>query len=254
MFKFKTLFSAITLIISLLSFLTKMWIGPGSYCGTPYGGTTVTLKETYTHTPGYCTKKDPEGGRWQEMQPVPAGCTTTPLPIELLSFTAVSSLNNSIQIDWQTTTETNNDYFTIERSFTLTDWEEIDKVHGAGNSSTILNYNTIDNNPFDGVSYYRLKQTDYDGASSYSKIVPVNLDKFKDFEVYPNPAVDKMTFRGCPEDGSYVLINSVGEIITLNLEVADTRAVLDVTVFEAGLYILEVRTPFGIERRKIVTQ
>ncbi len=232
---------------------TNMWIGPGSYCAGfdvfPYGGEIVEYNGIlYTHK-GYCSNAGP--GHWDFKE---TGTCDAVLPIELLSFTAIPTLNNSIQLNWQTATEVNNDFFTIERCITIPNWEEISRIDGAGNSSIYIKYNTIDNNPFIGTSYYRLKQTDYDGTTSYSQIVSVNLDKITDFEVYPSPAVDKLNFKGCPKNASYVLTNSIGQKITLNIEVVNTRAVLDVTVFEKGFYILEVITSFGVETRKIVIE
>ncbi|HRH67858.1 MAG TPA: hypothetical protein PLU53_16300, partial [Bacteroidia bacterium] len=95
----------------------------------------------------------------------------SPLPIELLSFTA-HSVDNGCKLEWVTATEINNDYFTLERSHNGKDFEEIRKLKGAGNASHILSYSSIDEHPFSGVSYYRLKQTDYDGHFQYSDLVP----------------------------------------------------------------------------------
>ena len=84
------------------------------------------------------------------------------LPIELLSFTGEQHNENNI-LKWITASETNNDYFTVERSFDAINFEEVGIVDGAGNSISTLNYSLIDNRPFDGVTYYRLTQTDFDG-------------------------------------------------------------------------------------------
>lgn|GEM_PF-835930 len=92
--------------------------------------------------------------------------TQTPLPIELLSFTA-NVVHESVRLNWATATETNNDFFTIERSTNLNDWEVLGFVDGAGTSSRPLHYSFTDYNPMAGVSYYRLKQTDYDGKFEY---------------------------------------------------------------------------------------
>ena len=117
------------------------------------------------------------------------------LPIELLSFNA--KLNNTvIDIDWATASEVNNDYFEIQRSSNSKDFESILLVDGAGNSNVILNYDTVDVNPLDGLSYYRLKQVDFDGTITYSKVVAVNrnekaateLEPEIDFTIFPNPS------------------------------------------------------------------
>ncbi|MBI5540251.1 MAG: T9SS type A sorting domain-containing protein [Bacteroidia bacterium] len=112
------------------------------------------------------------------------------LPIEIASFTSLVE-NGVVKIDWATSTEINNDFFTIERSKNGVDFEEIEKIKGQGNSNTLTNYNFIDSNPLHGNSYYRLRQTDFDGKSTLSDLISVNLSKIEKlpltFEVFPNP-------------------------------------------------------------------
>jgi hypothetical protein len=101
-----------------------------------------------------------------------------PLPIELTKFSA-QLIKNHVLLLWQTATEINNDYFEVERSVDGFEWEIIDRVKGAGNSNIILNYTSVDKYPKTGVSYYRLKQTDYDGTFAYSKIESINYENNK---------------------------------------------------------------------------
>jgi hypothetical protein len=109
------------------------------------------------------------------------------LPIELLSFKATLK-NNVVELHWQTATETNNDYFVIERSVDGKVWESMDTIKGAGNSSNVLNYANSDDNPLSGTSYYRLKQVDFDKSFSYSNIAVVNFDGIKIIDLFPNPS------------------------------------------------------------------
>ncbi|HBX50572.1 MAG TPA: hypothetical protein DEH02_05815 [Bacteroidales bacterium] len=114
---------------------------------------------------------------------------TNPLPVELLKFSAKPN-GEDVDLSWSTASETNNDYFTIERTSDFENIQEIAEVDGAGNSNVFLEYRYIDEEPLTGISYYRLKQTDFDGKSTYSDWVSVILeieDKFE-FIVYPNPA------------------------------------------------------------------
>lgn len=109
-----------------------------------------------------------------------------PLPIELLSFNA-KLVNGTVDLKWVTASEKNNDYFTIEKSTDGVHFDFVEKIKGAGNSSSVLNYSTEDKDPFQGTSYYRLKQTDFDGKYSYSSLVKVDLISDYDFNIYPNP-------------------------------------------------------------------
>lgn len=95
-----------------------------------------------------------------------------PLPIELVRFAGECG-NGSIELKWTTWTETNNDFFTVERSNNGTDFEVVDVIEGAGNSNQSVTYNAIDNLPYGGTSYYRLKNTDFNGKSEYSEIIAV---------------------------------------------------------------------------------
>ncbi|MBT8195686.1 MAG: T9SS type A sorting domain-containing protein, partial [Bacteroidia bacterium] len=113
-----------------------------------------------------------------------------PLPIELMHF-GVSQTNNKVVATWQTATEINNDFFTLEKSTDLKTWEIISTVQGAGNSNVTLEYSTLDDNPIQGVNYYQLKQTDSDGKFTYSKIASINfkVSDLKDdrLNIFPNP-------------------------------------------------------------------
>ena len=111
------------------------------------------------------------------------------LPIELISFEA--NLNEDrVDIKWVTASEINNDYFTIEKSKDGKSWEKLLIVSGAGNSNQVLEYYDIDYNPFKGISYYRLKQTDYNGKFAYSNVVPVKFEKSttnQNINLFPSP-------------------------------------------------------------------
>lgn len=107
--------------------------------------------------------------------------STNPLPIELLNFNA-NYYGATVCLNWTTASETNNDYFTIERSSDAIFFNEINITDGAENSTSILNYSTIDDSPLSGTSYYRLKQTDFNGDFKYSNIVSVQKIE-NDFEI-----------------------------------------------------------------------
>lgn len=113
----------------------------------------------------------------------------TALPIELIDFSATCDYDK-VSINWSTSSETNNDYFTIERTSDGVDDLTEFIVDGSGNSSSVKEYTFIDNKPLPGVSYYRLKQTDFDGKYQYFKYVAVSCkDAFSsEINVYPNPS------------------------------------------------------------------
>jgi hypothetical protein len=113
-------------------------------------------------------------------------CGGGPLPITLVSFAGVVN-KDKVQLEWATSSEINNDYFVIEKSADGNYFSEVAKVSGAGNSTAMLNYHATDYNPDRGTSYYRLKQVDFDGKTTYSKWVDVNVQVKYDISVFPNP-------------------------------------------------------------------
>ncbi len=119
------------------------------------------------------------------------------LPIELISFKAILK-NQIVDLKWQTATEINNDYFTVEKSKDGFVWITVAEQPGAGNSNTFLNYNDVDLNPFIGVSYYRLKQTDYNGDYAYSNAISINNSE-ESINIYPNPVKDVLTINNLNE-------------------------------------------------------
>jgi hypothetical protein len=102
------------------------------------------------------------------------------LPITLVSFTA-KEVSKGCQLNWVTASEINNEYFLVEKSVDGKNFSEAGKVSGAGNSTSTLYYSLLDEYPYSGVSYYRLKQVDYDGTFAYSDVVAISMDG-KDFE------------------------------------------------------------------------
>jgi hypothetical protein len=133
-----------------------------------------------------------------QMGMVDLGVDETPyglvLPVELVNFDVKNYTNNSALLIWNTASEIDNDYFTIEHSRDGIAYEGIGKVHGAGTTDRAQSYSFIDDQPFQGINYYRLKQTDFDGQYSYSEVRTLVFDN-KDHapSVYPNPA-DEVLF------------------------------------------------------------
>ncbi len=129
------------------------------------------------------------------------GFPPTSLPIELISFYAKNS-EGQVRCEWTTATETNNDYFTIERSANGIKYDSILYKDGAGNSSSTLYYTSVDDAPLKGDSYYRLKQTNFDGKFSCSDPVHVYLkeNNASRYKIFPNPS-----------EGNLILIGKNGE-------------------------------------------
>jgi hypothetical protein len=115
---------------------------------------------------------------WSDYSPFTLGSIigNVPLPVTLVDFDAKPYLNN-VKTSWTSSSEINNDFFTVERSPNGVDFTFAGRVEGAGNSDYEINYTLIDKNFDSGINYYRLKQTDFDGKETFSPIVSVDIEK-----------------------------------------------------------------------------
>jgi len=173
------------------------------------------------------------------------------LPIELVSFNATPDANNTVMLDWITASEKDNDFFSIERSTDGTDWEVLSNTKGAGNSTATLRYNDLDENPIDGLSYYRLKQTDFNGAMSYSDIVAVNR-KAADFKVYPNPVQGEFTIEGADIDNATISIyDPLGQLVHTEPVSEMQKRIYNTTGFKTGVYFIRIDKAGTSETRKV---
>jgi hypothetical protein len=115
----------------------------------------------------------------------------TPLPITLGTFSGIiaAGTENTIQLEWTTQSEKDNDYFTLWRSYDGQTWEDITQLSGAGNSNEVLSYQYMDRNIIpqlieNNSVYYKLSQTDYDGTTEFFHVIPVEVKSAKTHVVY----------------------------------------------------------------------
>jgi hypothetical protein len=93
-----------------------------------------------------------------------------------------------VYLDWQTSSEHDNDFFLVERSKDGQTFETFLKIDGAGTTTQALKYQAIDTHPYHGTMYYRLSQADFDGSISYFKVISVRIETFAESvtKLYPN--------------------------------------------------------------------
>jgi len=124
--------------------------------------------------------------------------TPNSLPVELTYFNAILD-QNKVKVDWSTASQRDNDYFTIERSTDGTNFESIGKVNGAGTTTDHLDYDFTDVKPIEGLSYYRLRQTDFNGESEIFNAVSINFVISVEYltikSVGPNPFTNSFSIN-----------------------------------------------------------
>lgn len=181
------------------------------------------------------------------------GTCLTVLPIDLLFFKATPISNSYIDLAWETASERDNDYFTLERSIDGITWEFVEKIKGAGASDHQITYRTTDLDPYFGQSYYRLKQTDYNGEFTYADIEAVYLEGMGKLSVYPNPTQQLLHLRGVNENvkSQVITIRDLDGRHVKNVKL-DHHLKLDVSDLSSGVYFIEVSDETSIQTVRFV--
>jgi hypothetical protein len=170
------------------------------------------------------------------------------LPISLFYFTATPN-NGKVDIRWTTKSESNNDYFTVERSLNAISFDEIARIEGAGNSIKAIDYSYYDMNPYNGIAYYRLKQTDYDGNVSYSNMAVVGIEGSDDelISVVPNPFTENTSIHfnsEAQQETVFIQVyDAVGKsVFTTNYETVKglNKYRLSTENLDKGIYIITI--------------
>jgi hypothetical protein len=184
-------------------------------------------------------------------------CNLAPLPIELLFFTGQCKKQN-VTLNWSTATETNNDFFTVERSYDAINFSIIKTIKGAGNSISLLNYAYTDMKLYNGISYYRLKQTDFDGNYKYSEIIIVenceNVISADNLTIYPNPSNGQLSLllNGVKEQfNSIEIYNVLGERIYYS---KTFQSLIDLANQPSGIYFIAFNFNSTIITKEIVIE
>ncbi|MEX0812861.1 MAG: T9SS type A sorting domain-containing protein [Chitinophagales bacterium] len=185
------------------------------------------------------------------------------LPIELLEFAGKKS-GSSVALQWVTATEINNDYYSLERSLDGINFTSIATINGAGNSLEQLNYQHFDSDPADGINYYRLKQTDFDGTYTYSSVISVEFSNPENniltANIYPNPVNSgtavKINFSNPITGNPNVQIYSAGSgKMVFNQQINNENAKVDVPAnLSSGLYFVRISTDNWEHNQKLVVQ
>ncbi|MFM9945430.1 MAG: T9SS type A sorting domain-containing protein [Bacteroidia bacterium] len=187
------------------------------------------------------------------------GTTTTnnPLPITLLNFNAVLN-NKQVDLVWITGSEINNDFFTVEKTKDGKHFEFVAMVEGAGTSYQKLYYSSVDSNPYDGISYYRLKQTNFDGGFSYSGLVPISLSNEKIINMFPNPAPEGNVILHIQNNGDPIvtvdLMDINGRVLQSNEYKVLKNQSLNIRFDDLtkGIYMVRISGKSGTTNKKLI--
>jgi hypothetical protein len=183
-----------------------------------------------------------------------------PLPVELLSFTGEVA-HEGVMLRWSTASELNNDHFTLERSFNGIEFTPFIDVPGSGTTRVKQSYLAMDDNPFGGLSYYRLSQTDFDGFISYLDVISVRRPESA-WSVFPNPSNGTTINLQVPEHrGSrpfmLKITNSQGMKVFQNeiqISIGGKHEIIFNNALASGVYTVEIIDGINRETKRIVVK
>ncbi|MDQ3111232.1 MAG: hypothetical protein M3R17_15190 [Bacteroidota bacterium] len=140
-----------------------------------------------------------------------------PLPVSIVDFSGSAGADFN-HLQWTTASENQNDYFSLERSTDGVTFTELGRIDGAGNSTQLLNYSFNDMNPAEGINYYRLKQTDFNGDFTYSAVIDLNFHRgnMSVNNIRPNPTNGEVNFDfASPEETEihFIITDVTGRIV-----------------------------------------
>ncbi len=187
-----------------------------------------------------CIPNDNNATEFTSTDPIPVSnyaMNLSVVSVTWLDFAAKAQKEGSVDLNWTTASEKQNNYFDIQRSANGYDWTSIGTVKGNGTTTLKNTYQFMDNAPLSSVNYYRLKQVDFDGKFDYSRTVSVNMlnNSSKRLSVYPNPVSDKLNIvsNGLDTEGSVQVFNMKGSVVKTSLLIGNQ---LDVYDLPNGLY------------------
>lgn len=162
------------------------------------------------------------------------------LPVTFLGFAAKKE-SGKVRLDWSTAQESNSSHFVVQHAADGVRWQDIATVKAAGNSSTRNDYIAYDNNPVNGINYYRLKQVDKDGGAMYSAIRTVNVEAAYRIVAAPNPAKDNihLYIYGSKTQAEVLLTDAAGKLLRA-FSTDQQHTLISTSGLSEGMYILRV--------------
>jgi hypothetical protein len=180
------------------------------------------------------------------------------LPIELLSFAAIP-IKGAVDLNWKTASEINNDYFNVQRSADGLEFYDIARIEAGSSAKEIQKYNYVDTDPLSGKSYYRLKQTDFDGTVNFSDIRMVNIDGSESVvTAYPNPVTNgkiSIDFHMAPESPTRLTVyDTMGKIVLQDVIAEGISSYsMDMTNTPTGVYVIKgINSKSGFQQTIVV--
>jgi len=180
------------------------------------------------------------------------------LPVTLTKFTA-SQVGDRVDLNWETASESNNSHFVIERSTDNRDFKAIGEVKGKGNSNTKTRYSYSDKKPSPGKNYYRLKQVDLDGKSSFSQVIQVTQRSVsQSIILYPVPATSVIHLKIAADKKENVTVSIIDRSGNIKgsyprkLDKGENVLNFPVSSLSTGNYFMQIKGGSSISKRSFI--
>lgn len=210
---------------------------------------------------GGSNSNDPGDGSGETGSAIPESGNTsgtvenvdTPLPVDLLYWKA-KPIDGKVLLEWATSSEESNEYFSLEKSQNGSDWMLLEMLSGAGTTSEMMRYDFVDSSPFPR-TYYRLSQTDYDGTTKmFRTLFAEQAMSATNVIVYPNPSKGEFRLNIMEDDFSIRLIDINGQQLSPNSYRLGSEVVVETSGLSKGVYHLELRLVNQMHYLKVIVE
>jgi len=200
------------------------------------------------------------GGACYSLGEMRINIESSPVPVDLVYFNGECDLNRkAVNLNWETTMEINNAYFSIERSDDNRNWSEIKLINSKGESTSATSYAYRDKSPIQGESYYRLIQVDRDGSINELNSIYLNCRNGLQYvEASPNPFNEKLTikiFSEREEELEVKMYSALGQLVyakEISGSIGENKLSIEPNDLSVGQYFLTVKQGNSLIRKKLV--
>ena len=159
-------------------------------------------------------------------------------PVELTAFN-LRGEGRSVVAEWETASERDNSYFSLERSADVRSFEAVGRVDGKGTTASVSKYVFEDKNPMVGINYYRLRQVDLNGTFTFSAVKSYTVRESGALAVLPNPTADYLTVNGLTEVSKLQIVDMTGRV-RLEKQAEKASTTVDISGLQPGVYFARI--------------
>jgi hypothetical protein len=168
------------------------------------------------------------------------GLPQTTVPVEFSNIEARRTDDGNVKVQWSTATEVNNDHFVVQHSYDGREFEDFARVEGAGTTYEEMTYSAEHSAPIKGINYYRIAQVDYDGTTSHSDIVSIQMSKALTLQLRPTIVENTLNYDVGNATAKMIIMSIDGSMY--QEQYVDNQGQVDCSHLAPGLYTITVVT------------